>query len=193
MKRTCLNIQPSCWLVAVLALVILPIRWVIAWFLAVVIHELGHYVALKILAVGVNSVSVRLSGAYMHTAPMTLVQETVVAAMGPVFSLLLVLLSPLVPYTTCCAFFQLLFNLLPLNGFDGWRVLGNCLKLVLPDKHAVTVMKAIQFIFLAGICVVALWLQWGALIFAVGLVLLMRGGLATFPCKRRKQIVQWSK
>ena len=193
MKRICLEVQPGCWLVAVLSLVILPVRWVIAWFLAVVIHELGHYAALKLFAVRVNSVSVKLSGTYMHTAPMTLVQETAVAAMGPAFSLLLVLLSPFMPYTACCAFFQLLFNLLPLNGFDGWRVLGNFLKLVLPDKHAVTVMKAIQFLLLAGICVVALWLRWGALALAVVLVLLVRGGFITFPCKRRKQIVQWSK
>ena len=193
MKRICLEVQPGCWLAAVLSLVLLPVRWVIAWFLAVVIHELGHYVALKLFAVRVNFVSVKLSGTYMHTAPMSLAQETAVAAMGPVFSLLLVLLSPFMPYMACCAFFQLLFNLLPLNGFDGWRVLGNFLKVVLPEKYVATVMKSIQFLLLAGICVVSLWLRWGTLVFIVALVLLVRGGRITFPCKRRKQIVQWSK
>lgn len=193
MKRIFLEVQPLCWMIAVFGMVVLPFKWVIAWVFAVTFHELGHYIALKALRIPVHFVSIKLTGAYMHTAPMTVRQEMLVAAMGPVFSLLLVLFSQWMPYTACCAFFQLLFNLLPLVPFDGGRILWNVLRAVLSETHARTAMGCLRYVLLIAMGVIAVYMGWGSLLILAITLLLARWTCVTFPCKAGKQIVQWSK
>ncbi len=193
MKRSFLEFQPGSCLIAVFALVVLPVKWVVGWLLAVTIHELGHFGALKLLGIPVYSIKITLSGLYMHTASVTSPQETVIAAAGPVASGILVLMAPWVPHTACCAFFQLLFNLLPFEGFDGWRILKNGLKLLLSEKNTEVILKFIRISVLTGIVLIAFWLHWGGILLLAGFLLFVRRGHITFPCKRGKQIVQWSK
>lgn len=193
MRRGCLDIQPAFWIPAVIALVVFPTRWVVAWVAAVVFHELGHYLTLILFRVSVHSVSIKLTGAYMYTAPMSVGQESVVAAAGPVFSLILIFFARWIPSTAFCAFFQLVFNVLPFPGFDGGRILGNCLQVFLPERKVKVVMWSLQVVVLAVIGIVAVTLRWSILVLMTAVILFVRIGRVTFPCKHRKQIVQWCK
>lgn len=185
-----ITVQPVFWLVMVFALVVIPVKWTAAWFAAVLFHELGHYAALKICAVPVYSVTVRLSGAYMHTAPMVNAQEIFVAAMGPVASAILVVMSKWLPCTAICALFQLTFNLLPLSGFDGERVLRGCLRMLLPQEYIVPVIGCVQVILSVLLCAFLLYLRWGIVLAGIAVSILLRRVCVTFPCKGGKQIVQ---
>ena len=190
MKRTSLEVQPVLWLVVVLALVIIPIKWVLVWALSVAFHELGHYIALRLLDIPVFSVSIDRTGVRMHSAEMTQKQEIFVAAMGPAFSLVLVLLCRLIPHIACCAFFQLFFNLLPFPAFDGNRILENSLSAIMSEEQISAVMWWLRCIVIVILIIVAVQLRWYILL--VGAIIVLCRTI-TFPCKRRKQIVQWSK
>lgn len=193
MKRNCLDIQPSFWILSVVGLLLLPFRWIIAWMIAVSVHEIGHYLALRALKIPVYTVSIRLSGVYLQTAPMTAMQEAFVAAAGPIFSFMLVGLARWIPHTACCAFFHLIFNMLPFSTFDGGRVLENILRIFLPEQYAAGAVRCIQCLLLAFIGGILLYLRWGLMLIVSAAMLLVRNGCVTFPCKQRKQIVQWSK
>ena len=190
MKRTSLEVQPVFWLFAVLAVVVIPIKWVAAWAVSVAFHELGHYITLRLLDIPVISVSIECSGARMYTAAITATQEILVAAMGPAFSLILVLSYRLIPHIACCAFVLLFFNLLPFSAFDGNRILVNCLHKMMPSNQASVVLWSLRCLIIITVIIVAVQLRWYILL-AGAVVVLCR--TVTFPCKRRKQIVQWSK
>ena len=185
------NVQPAFLVATVLGLVLIPIKWVLAWLVAVFAHELGHFGALKIYRIDVYSISVKLSGTYMQAAPMTALQETVVAAMGPAASGFLVLaLSAWLPCTAVCAFFQLLFNIMPINGFDGERILRNCLQAVLPRRYINPTVICVQAVTFVAVLTMVLYLHWWSLAVIITAALLVRRIAVTFPCKGRKQIVQ---
>ena len=193
MRRKYLEVQPGFWIVAVFAFVIIPAKWVIAWLIAVLVHELGHYIPMIIFRIPVYHIAVKLKGIYMHTASMTIGEEIAVAAGGLLFSLFLVLCSPWVPITACCAFFHLMFNLLPFFNFDGGRILWNCIHFCVNAHYANIVLRFAQLVVFVFACMIAVRIRWGFMAIVAITILFVRGGCVTFPCKRRKQIVQWSK
>lgn len=193
MRQNFLKVYPAFGIVAVLALVIIPINWVFAWMIAVLFHEFGHFILLKMFRIPIYHIALNTKGVYMQTATMTAGQEIVVAAGGLLSSLVLVLCSRWMPCTACCAFFHLTFNLLPFCSFDGGRVLWNCICLCLNTRYANITFRCTQCLAMLLIFVLAVRIRWGIMVLITVFTLIVRSGWITFPCKRRKQIVQWSK
>ena len=100
----------------------LPIRLVIAWVLAVGIHELGHFIALRLLRIRVYSVRISVFGAVMVTEPVSGWREGVCAIAGPVAGFCVLLVARWVPCTAVFAFVHSVYNLLPIPPLDGGRV-----------------------------------------------------------------------
>ena len=93
-------------------------------FLAAVgFHELGHYLALCRMDRTPKAIRLSFSGAVMEMGNLSYREEFLAAAAGPAASLLLGLLSPLWPALGLYSLALGLFNLLPLCGLDGSRML----------------------------------------------------------------------
>ena len=133
-SRIC--ILPSAFLSLSFALLLIPLDWICGWLLAVTVHELGHYIALKFLGLSVRKITVRGSGVFMDVDAMSTVQELMTAAAGPLMSILLLAFSRVAPRTAVCAFFQALFNLLPLYPMDGGRIMRSALILASKIKNS---------------------------------------------------------
>ena len=116
-------VRAEMYFVAAVAILILPLKWVVAWISAVAVHEYAHYVALRMFGVRVYAITVGFSGAVMETDSMNLCEETVCALAGPLGGLSLLLFARQMPYVAICALFQSLYNLLPILPLDGGRVL----------------------------------------------------------------------
>ena len=102
-----------------------------ATLFCVLVHECGHLLAARLLRVRFRLLELDVAGARLVTAGLipSYRTEWLVAAAGPLCSLLLVLV--LLPHSGRFAALALtttlslaLFNLLPIEGFDGGRMLA---------------------------------------------------------------------
>lgn len=98
--------------------------------LAAAVHECGHLLAAFVLKIPIRMLEIDLMGAKIY--PKGLIPsygaEAILAAAGPLFSLLLAL--PTLPFSSpfaaalqAATLSLALFNLLPIKGFDGGRML----------------------------------------------------------------------
>ncbi len=126
-----------------------------ATLLAALFHELGHLAAAKILGVRMALMEIDIFGAKLYPAGLlpTFGTELCLAAAGPLFSLLLS--AFLAPYTgmfaSSLALASLslgLFNLLPIEEFDGGRMLHATLSCFLEDALAHRVLSGATYLSL---------------------------------------------
>lgn len=146
-----------CFLLAA-AVLLLPLPWLISWFIATIFHEVCHWLALRGLKVKIYGVRLTASGALMDTETMTPWKEAVCAATGPIGGLLLVLTAKWWPELAVCGFVQSVFNLLPIYPLDGGRVLHGILLTFLPEGKCRCVMRAIHLLTACCLCYFAIYL-----------------------------------
>ena len=163
--------------------------WLLLFWLAAILHELGHLAALRLLRGRVEALRFRLSGAeicYRGTG-ISYGGEVLMALAGPGMNLLwaavLALTSRWYPEDLLyrfigCHLVLALFNLLPALPLDGGRVLQSALEARFPlegEEYARRVSLAVgAVLFLLGLYVL---LQKGnPTLFSAGGVILLRSG-----------------
>lgn len=141
---------------------------VLPFLLAVTLHELGHFLALSLMGRPPKAVILGFSGASMETALLSYGQSALAAAAGPAVSLLLSLWSPVWPELGLYSLVLGLFNLLPIPGLDGDRVLSSLLLLWLPEAQAGKITRYLGLLTALGL--------WGWAVYLSG-----PGGLGLWP------------
>lgn len=158
-----ISISPT----ALLFLVVLTLKghWLLpASLLAALVHECGHLLAARTLGVRMRRMEIDLFGAKLTPVGLlpTYKAELLIAAAGPLFSLLLGIF--LIPhhgaFAICVRDATLsfaLFNLLPIRDFDGGRMLHACLaphvRLQAADRClTLTSYLCLLFLFLFSSC-----------------------------------------
>ncbi len=187
-------IQPECFFIFAIMLMILPMRWLFGWFLAIIVHEFCHYLVISMFRIPITRIAVCGNGVIMETGFMTNQQELFSVLAGPLGGLSLIILARWLPYTAICGFIQAIYNLLPIYPMDGGRVL-RCLCLWLfPESYALRIHNAMEngiLWFIVGIGVyLTVVRNFGLLPLAFALFLLIRGKRIKISCKRSGQRVQ---
>ena len=118
-----LKIAPGFFLLGALAVLLLPLRWVMGVFLAALVHELSHYMAVVLCGGRILSVSLGGSCARIEASPMSSGREALCALAGPVGSFFMILIAEYFPEAGLCGLIQGAYNLLPLYPLDGGRIL----------------------------------------------------------------------
>ncbi len=118
-----------------------------AGLLAALAHECGHLLAARALRIPLRLLEIDIMGAKILPAGAlpSYRAEGLLAAAGPVTSLLLALplMGGVHPFAIALRFSTLsfaLFNLLPIEGFDGGRVLSSLLAALFSEKVAERVL-----------------------------------------------------
>lgn len=186
---------PSAFLfiVSSVALLVIPLPWLAAWFLAILIHELGHYIALRICKISVHAIRMKLSGVQMDTGPMSAGQELICSLAGPLCGFSLLLFAKYIPRVAVCAAIQSCYNLLPLYPLDGGRGV-RCVLQMLCSTNISMVEKFIRFgcvcvLIILGV-VATFVLKLGTVPVLLVIWILCKHGNLKTPCKDAKQIVQ---
>ena len=179
---------------AAISLLLIPLPWITAWFIAVFIHELGHYIALKICRIPIYHLGMKLTGLYMETAPMSRGQELVCSLAGPLLGSSLLLLSHYFPRVAICSFVQTFYNLLPLYPLDGGRGVRCLLLLLCGDDKSAQIERLIRYICYGALIVLGgvatfVW-KIGIMPSLIVLGILYRNWNLKTPCKEAEQIVQ---
>lgn len=148
-----------------LALLILPIRWLLGAVTAALFHELCHWTAIMLCGGSVSRFSIGSGGAVMAAENLSRGKELVCALAGPAGGLLLLLVSKWLPVTALCALIQSAYNLLPIYPLDGGRVLRCAVLMLLPPKTAAIVIQWTERLCLLTILILCLY---AALILKMG-------------------------
>lgn len=170
----------TCWFWAFLLLV-LPLKWLAAAFLAALFHELCH--ACSACLLGGKLVHMRIGpfGAQMEIYGLGRWAETLCALAGPAGSFFLLLFAPVFPLMAVCGLIQGVYNLLPVYPLDGGRAARGVLEGLFPH-HGDAVMAWLERAVWTGLILAAvLFVRKFALLLI--LMLAHRVILRKRPCK----------
>lgn len=123
MRNLTVVVHPHFCVMLALSLFLLPVPFILGWVLAAGVHELCHFVAIRIMRIKVYSVTVGATGAVIQTAPMSPIQELLCSLAGPFGGLMPLLFVRYLPYVALSAAIQSIYNLLPVYPLDGGRAL----------------------------------------------------------------------
>lgn len=141
-------------------LVYLDSRIVLPFLLSAGLHELGHYLILRHMGKPPRALTLSFSGAQMETSTLAYQETFWAAAAGPVVNFTLGLFFPLWPALALYSIVLGCFNLLPIPGLDGGRMLSS---LLLTHLHEDTARKISKYFAI----VTALFL-WGLALYLAG-------------------------
>ena len=156
-----LSISGSSLIFLALLLLVLPFRWILAALLAAALHELGHYIAIRLCGGQVRDLTILQSGAALQTGEMSREKELFCTIAGPLCGSLLIPLVRFAPRLAICASIQTLYNLLPIYPLDGGRALRCVTAMWLSPNIAKKLCAWAENIFLAGIAVIGLYATFG--------------------------------
>lgn len=177
-KKRALKIQPLA--VIYLLYMVLCDRSGIAVMsiLAAALHEAGHFAAARLLKIPVQAMRLDLLGARIDVKGRILSygEEWLLCMAGPLASLVFSLVgalfwshSSLAVVFSCASLLLGFLNLLPVQTFDGGRMLACALLYFSSPQKADRILKAFTFFFL--------WLLWA---FSVYLMLRIADGITLF-------------
>ena len=142
-----LRIQENAYILGVLLLFLVPFRWIIAWLIAVGVHELFHYVAVRILGGHVHELTINIGGIQMYADSLSDRKRVISILSGPIFGFLPVIFGSRFPELEICCWVLSLYNLLPLSFLDG----GNALCILVKNNKIVNgIERFILFLLLVA-------------------------------------------
>lgn len=182
-----LKIEKKAYLYLSGALLLLPLRCLLAFVVAAVVHELGHILVLYLLKIRIYNVEFGVFGAKIDTECMAPWQELLCALAGPISGFTLLLFFRWMPLTAIFGIFQSLYNLLPVYPGDGGRILQSCANMLLPPNVAQKICRIIEVLFLISAAGIGIYLTFCLRLGLIPIVisaLLIRGW-------RKKHLQTW--
>lgn len=174
------DIKVSCpfYLFTAAILLVVPLRWVVAFLISAGVHELWHMMSLKLLGVGIRRIRISCFGTEISTEPLSNTQELLAALAGPCGSFSLLLLARFLPLTALFATIHAVYNLLPVYPLDGGRVLRCLCSLMLPEELAARFCACFEAVVRTGILILGVYgifvLHLGLLPLSVAILLLFK-------------------
>lgn len=110
-------------LMSALMIFLLPLRWLVATLIAALIHELGHYAAVRMFGGSVHCLRLSTSGAIMESSGINQYAAIICLLAGPLAGLLPLLAFRYIPVIALCGLIQSIYNILPIYPLDGGKIL----------------------------------------------------------------------
>ena len=156
----------------VLMILLLPLQWLCCVAVTVLLHELGHYCAVRLLGGNIHNLRFGAGGAIMEADGLTRCSELICLLAGPIAGLLPAFFFHSFPTLAVCGIIQSVYNLLPIYPLDGGRIARNIINKISGTDHCFIVLEysVILVLFLACIYVkvhfnISLFLFFGILLF----------------------------
>jgi len=162
-----ISISPATLLLLFCMIATTPPGQLCACLLAALLHELGHIAAAKLLGINLAGMKLDVLGARLNTAGKLYSYSSVIllCLAGPMTNLLCFALAfPFsevhsAVYEFCYSSLSLcVLNLIPVQGFDGGRILHGILAGFLPPDPAERICTALSFTSILTLWLLSVWL-----------------------------------
>lgn len=167
MPHETVTIAPEIFLFGSLALLLLPLPWLVAWAVAIALHELAHIGAIRLCGGKILHFQLGFGGAVLRIGGLSYGREALCSLAGPLCGLALLLTAHWFPRLAICGLIQSVYNLLPVFPLDGGRAVRCLLVQFLPLDGAVRCSRAASFGVIA--CLLGL-AAYGAVRLGIGLL-----------------------
>ena len=117
-----------------------PLDLFTSFFMAILLHEMGHILALLVYGVPVRQFRLELSGAVLVTGSMDYRREIICSIAGPLANLLAQGLYGTYPVFAFACLLLATINLLPIYPLDGGRILRATLLLHHSESQMMTIL-----------------------------------------------------
>lgn len=177
---------------AAVAVLVLPLDWLLSCMVSILVHECAHLIAIYLCVGAWESIAFGFGGAQISLPGMSRGKELACSLAGPVGGLCLTLLAPWFPKLAVCALVQSLYNLLPVYPLDGGRVVKCLTDMLLPASYSEFISSFLSNVCLGGLLALGVYawlvLALGPVPFAAALAILLKS--RKFPCKAAHLAVQ---
>lgn len=188
-------VHSSTYVMLALLILCVPLRWLCAIVASILVHECGHGIMLYMCGCKVRQWKIGANGMQLLTNRMSAGKEFLCALAGPLCGLMLLLLGGKFPRLAVCALVHSAFNLLPLTGLDGFRMLNSLFSVCFDRQTAERLLSVIQS---AAVVIFIAFGIWGSFLCSLGplpILLGLYGFVRCFPgkkpCKLKQETVQW--
>ena len=162
-----LSVSPATFILLFCMIATTPLERLSACLFAAFLHELGHIAASKVLSINLSCIKLDVLGARLNTTGELYSYPSMIAlcAAGPAVNLLCFALA--YPFADSFAWLTefsnsslslCLLNLIPIEGFDGGRILNGLLSLVLRPARVHLICTALSFCSILGLWLISVWL-----------------------------------
>ena len=140
-----INIKPSTYIYIVLLLFMIPMKWLFAWLFAAGVHELSHWIGVKICGGEIYSIVIGIGGAEMVCSAMPWKKQLFAILCGPLGGLLPMLFAYWMPYVAVSCCLLTIYNLLPLRCLDGGKVVETLIgtKVIYIEKICLVILSVV--------------------------------------------------
>ena len=179
--------SPAFYAVWAVLVLLVPVRWLVAWLTAAFCHECFHCLAVILTGKRILNIRITSFGAEIQTDPLEPAQSLFCALSGPLSGFVLLIFAKFIPRIALCAFAQSICNLLPVGTLDGSIAMRSALALIFPEETAQRIcshLELVMIVFLILMCGYGAW-RWriGNLPLLFAAVLLLRYRRRKIPCK----------
>ena len=175
-----IELSGGCCVLLAFMLLMVPLPWLLASFVAALVHELCHYAAIRLCGADARGLSLYSFAACLPLPAMSRGREVLCALAGPAGGFLLLLFVRWMPRVALCGAMQSCYNLLPIYPFDGGRALQSGLVLFLPPPKAMAICRVFEVCCKWGICILAIY---GSFCLKVGIFPLLMAALLLIRAK----------
>lgn len=167
MKKLKISVSPATFILLICMIATTPLPKLCACFAAAAIHELGHIAAAKMLSIDLSHMQLDVLGARLNTSGRLCSYPALVALClaGPIINFLCFALAfPFCDHAGwfhefCLASLSLgLLNLIPVQGFDGGRIVHGILSIFLPISAVERICAVLGFFSLLCMWLLSVWL-----------------------------------
>ena len=172
-------------------ILLLPLKWVMAFYAAAAVHEIFHGITMAALGGRIFELRLKACGVYMVGECEGMWNQILCSLAGSLGGLSCLFLAKCFPEVALCALVQSLYNLLPLWPLDGGRILRLVLQEICPHL-AQRAEECVRIVFLITGILAALWyaVYSRASIFFYAFVISVLLKSIKTPCKAGKKRIQ---
>ena len=167
MKKLKFSISPAMMILLLCMIATTPLKQLSICFAAAAVHELGHILAAKLLSINLSHMKLDVLGAKLGISGMLCSYPAMVALCfaGPFVNLLCFAISfPFFEFSDLLQEFGHaslslgLLNLIPVQGFDGGRIVNGILSIFLPVTVVEHLCSILGFFSLFCMWMISVWL-----------------------------------